>query len=152
VRRVAELESLGGVVRLSYSIALVTVGLLTISCHRSGTWKDDSKNWERAFRERTPTNITVVHSWYWRSAHWTHEAAYFFQVRGAVRAVLLSDTNLVRLSTNASMDFFGERPSWFAPKPLDAYEVWGYTSDPPSRFRLLIDSADETAFFTDYQL
>jgi hypothetical protein len=74
-------------------------------------------------------------------------------VTGAVRRELLSDTNLVRLATtNASIDFFGEQPSWFAPKPLEAYEVWGYTNEPPSKFRLLIDKTNETAFFTDYQI
>jgi len=139
--------------RLAHFITIVCAAVLTCSCHRSGTWNDDPKNWQRAFRERMPTNIGVVHSVYWRSAHWTYEAAYYFQVTGAVRSALLSDTNLVRLETiNTNMDFFGEKPEWFAPKPLGAYEVWGYTNEPPSKFRLLIDKTNETAFFTDYQL
>ena len=139
--------------RFLHFIALAFTALLATSCHRSGTWKDDPKNWERALGERTPTNITVIHSWHWRSAHWTHESAYCFEVRGAVRGTLLSDTNLVRLeTTNTNIEFVAERPSWFAPKPMDAYEIWGYTNDPPSKFRLLIDKTDETAFFTDFQL
>ena len=139
--------------RLAYFIALVCVALFTTSCHRSGTWKDDTKNWDRAFSQHAPTNITVIHSYYWRSAHWSFEDAYYFEVTGAVRKELLSDTNLVRLETvNTNMEFFGERPSWFAPKPLEAYEVWGYTNDPPSKYRLLIDKTNDTAFFTDFQL
>ena len=80
------------------------------------------------------------------------EYAYFFEVRGAVRSELLSDTNLVRLGTNADMDIFTPKPSWFVPKPVDQYEVYGYTNSPPSRFRLLIDKTDESTFFTDFQL
>src|SRR5690348_10176314 len=118
---------LGGIMRLPHFTVILCVTLLTCSCHRSGTWNDDPKNWERAFSEHTPTNIGVVHSMYWRSAHWTYEYAYYFEVTGAVRRVLLSDTNLVQLaSTNASFEHFGEKPAWFAPKPFEAYEVWGY--------------------------
>jgi hypothetical protein len=138
--------------RSAHSIVWVGLLLLTCSCHRSGTWDDDSKNWERAFSGRIPTNVAVVHSRYWRSAHWSYEAAYYFEVTGAVRSALLSDTNLVRLPPDASMGYFGEKPAWFAPKPLEAYEVWGYTNDPPRNYRLLIDKTNEIAFFTDHQL
>jgi hypothetical protein len=138
--------------RAVYFAALIGTALLTISCHRSGTWSDDPKNWGRAFGERTPTNTMVVHSLYWRSAHWSLEYGYFFEVRGAVRKELLSDTNLVRVDPNSRMEFFSKRPSWFVPKSYDAYEVWGYTNDPPSKFRLLIDKTDETTFFADFQL
>jgi hypothetical protein len=145
--------SLGGIIRLAHFTVVVCASLLTCSCHKSGTWSDDPKNWERAFSQRIPSNIGVVHSMYWRSAHWTYEAAYYFQVTGAVRSALLSDTNLVRLeSTKVSADYFGEKPIWFAPKPLEAYEVWGYTNEPPSKLRLLIDKTNATAFFTDFQL
>ena len=100
-----------------------------------------------------PTNIGVVHSMYWRSAHWTYEAAYYFEVTGAVRSVLFSDTNLVELvATNTSFEYFGEKPAWFAPKPLEAYVVWGYTNEPPSKFWLFLDRTNGTAFFTDFQL
>jgi hypothetical protein len=138
--------------RLGHFAVFIGIALLTCSCHRSGTWSDDPKNWKRAFGERAPTNITVIHSQYWRSAHWTMEYAYFFEVQGAVRKDLLSDTNLVRLDTNASMEIFSPKPSWFVPKLIDQYEAWGYTNGPPSKFRLLIDKADGSTFFTDFQL
>jgi len=138
--------------RRIYLMISVIAAVLTSACHRSGTWNDDPKNWQRAFDERTPTNITVVHSRYWRSAHWTMEYAYFFEATGGVRSELLSDTNLVRLDANAQMRFFDPKPEWFAPKPVNEYEVYGYTNDPPSRFRLLLDKKDGRAFFTDFQL
>lgn len=135
-----------------FLLVLAVAALLLSSCHRSGTWNDDPKNWQRTFGEQTPTNITVIHSLYWRSPHWTMEYAYFFEVRGAVRSELLSDTNLVRLGTNAEMNFYSPEPTWFAPKPIRQYEVYGYTNNPPSNVRLLIDKTDQTTFFTDYQL
>lgn len=130
---------------------LLSLILLACSCHRSGTWNDDSKNWERAFGEHIPTNIVVVHSRFWRSAHWTYEFAYYFEVNGDVRKELLSDTNLVLLSKFED-DFFGEKPAWFAPEQIKDFEVWGYTNSPPSRFRLWVDKSGKRAFFTDYQL
>jgi hypothetical protein len=128
------------------------VVVLLGSCHRSGTWNDDPKNWQRAFGERTPTNITVIHSQYWRSPHWTMEYAYFFEMRGAVRSDFLADTNLVRLGTNSDMNVFTPKPTWFAPKSVDQYKVYGYTNSPPSNVRILIDKTDETTFITDFQL
>lgn len=138
--------------RLAYFTAFACVAVLASSCHQSGTWSDDPKNWQRAFGEQTPTNLAVIHSQYWRSAHWTMEYEYFFEVRGAVRSELLSDTNLALLGTNADMGISTPKPSWFAPKPVDQYEVYGFTNGPPSKFRLLIDKADESTFFTDFQL
>ncbi len=53
-------------------IAILAAIFLT-GCHESGTWKDDKRNWQRIFRVAKPDDITVVHSWFWRSPHFTYE-------------------------------------------------------------------------------
>jgi hypothetical protein len=52
----------------------------TPPCHRSGTWADDAKNFERAWGQAAPSGLRIPHSWFWRSAHFTREEAYYFQV------------------------------------------------------------------------
>jgi hypothetical protein len=47
-------------------------------------------------------------------------------------------------------DQCGTKPSWFAPKPLSQYELWGDLSG-RSRYRLFVDRAEGLAFFCDCQ-
>lgn len=77
-------------------LALVFLGFsffatLVSGCHRSGVWQDDPANWRRAFGTGQPSDAVVVHSFYWRSPHWTFEFEYFFHIRAndRLRARLL---------------------------------------------------------------
>ncbi len=63
------------------TIFTLLTALLLAGCHESGTWKDDARNWKRVFRVAKPSDITVVHSWFWRSPHFTYEYEYYLQVQ-----------------------------------------------------------------------
>lgn len=52
--------------------------LLVAGCHESGTWVDDSANWQRAFGQSAPDGVRVERSWYWRSSHFMREEAFHF--------------------------------------------------------------------------
>ena len=46
-----------------------------------------------------------------------------------------------------------ECPAWFAPKPVEEYEVWTFEDAPEhNNFRLLIDKSTGQIFLGDYQL
>ena len=60
-------------------LALTLLVSLCVGCHRSGTWNDNPKNWERAFGQKPPKDLKIVHSQYWRSPHFTLEFEYFFE-------------------------------------------------------------------------
>ena len=61
------------------NLALTLLVSLCVGCHRSGTWNDNPKNWERAFGQKPPKDLKIVHSQYWRSPHFTLEFEYFFE-------------------------------------------------------------------------
>ena len=53
-----------------------------------GNWTDDPDNWGRAFQSSKPDDVEVVHSYYYRSPHFTYEFSYYFHIRAnrALRA------------------------------------------------------------------
>jgi hypothetical protein len=61
---------------------LLLLALFSVNCGyvMAGKWEDDPANWKRAFHFTKPPEVTVVHSLYWRSPHWSYEAGYFFEV------------------------------------------------------------------------
>ncbi len=141
-------------------LALAILLSFCVGCHRSGTWEDSPKNWERAFGQKPPAGITILHSSYWRSPHFTLEFEYFFQVEPSesVRKELRASHELrlftpgTREEKAAVQSFFQRKPEWFIPKPLDRYEIWTVNpSDTGSgHFRLFIDRQTGVMFMTDY--
>ena len=123
----------------------------------SGTWEDDPGNWERAFQSKKPDDVTVLHSKYWRSAHWTYEFQYFFEIEhnGVFQGQLFTQNKLVRVegkdALEAKSNFFGEPPAWFAPKTMDKYEIWVYR-DHQGNFRIFVDTETGNLFLTDDQV
>lgn len=141
-------------------IALLLAAVVAAGCGyvRSGSWDDVPENWQRAFQSTKPENVVVVHSRYWRAPHFTYEAGYLFEIQpnAVLREQLFSRNRLRRLPdaevAKESRPCFAECPPWFAPKPLDQYEIWAYTDDPHSSFRVLIDKTTGHMFLSDYQI
>jgi hypothetical protein len=42
-----------------------------------GTWVDDKRNFDRVFGFGKIPDVQVVHSYYWKSPHWSTEYQYF---------------------------------------------------------------------------
>ena len=64
------------------SLLILFLGLVISigGCGSSGTWDDDPQNWNRAFQSSKPKDVKLIHSRYWRSAHWSYEFEYLFEV------------------------------------------------------------------------
>ena len=124
----------------------------------AGTWEDDPGNWNRAFRSTKPPDVTVVHSKYYRSPHWTYEFQYFFEIApNTTFKTQLFAQNKLRLltgkaATSVKSEAFGDAPSWFAPKDASAYEVWILAEEPDRKFKVLIDKTSGVIFLSDYQV
>jgi len=137
----------------------ITLGLLLclLGCS-SGTWENDSGNWERAFQTQKPDDVTVLHSKYWRSPHWSYEFEYFFEIEqnDKLKEQLFTQNKLVKLKGKAAEEAkkksFGESPKWFAPEAVDNYEVWVYKDDTGSNFRVFVEKSTGNLFLTDYQV
>jgi hypothetical protein len=137
---------------------VIFAAVLLVGCHESGTWKDDARNWKRIFRTSKPDDITVVHSWFWRSPHFTYEYEYYIQIRthAGLQERLLTMNPMRQLALESELQkaaiWSDHRPTWFAPKPIAQYEVWVYSNAPNSAFRLLIDRETADLFLSDTQL
>lgn len=122
----------------------------------SGTWEDDARNWERAFGQRKPPEIWIVHSRYTRTPHFTHESQYFFEFAPdaeLAKAMSAPENNLQirpadkEAPTELAMALH-EKPSWFAPRTPEAYDI--YEAKPPrENCFLLIDRTSGAIFLTD---
>ena len=122
----------------------------------AGTWEDDPRNWYRAFREQQPAGVKVVHSKYWRSNHFTEEFIYYFEVEATPewRDAFLKKRGLSQVSSSTSRSFrtnmhSDDTPGWFAPDPVELYEVWdkaGYFGS------VWINKTNEHIYFYDVQL
>ena len=145
--------------KTNFLVVFVVVNLIGCGYFNAGTWQDDPKNWERAFHQKTPQGIEIMHSYYWRSPHWTYEFRYFFSIRGTkeTRDLLFANGQLKKFDQNSGSNFqldnsFDNKPSWFLPKVLDQCEVWIFKDEPRGNFRLFIDKISGDIFITDFQI
>ena len=122
----------------------------------AGTWEDDPKNWNRAFSEDQPTQVKVIHSKFWRSNHFTDEHVYYFEVEATPewRDAFLRKHGLTQVSSASARSFrtnihSDDTPSWFAPDPVEIYDVW----DKPGYFgSVWMNKTNGHFFFYDMQL
>jgi hypothetical protein len=142
----------------SSRLAGALVGVLALAaCHRSGTWVDDPKNFQRAWGQSAPSDVQIRHSWYWRSAHFTREEAYYFQFarHDRLRRGFIAENKLRSLAdpTTVTVSDYScfSRPPWFAPKPIAAYRAW-VTPPNASRALILEDPATGDFFLSACQL
>jgi hypothetical protein len=141
---------------ITSQILWVILAVVLSSCHSSGTWEDDPKNWDRAFRSDKPGDVIVLHSRYWRSPHFTFEFEYFFEIKAheGLRKQLFTMNGLVKLggaeASKAFQDVFADRPPWFLPKTVNKYDVWIFHDEPRGNFRVFIDRETGDLFLTDY--
>ncbi len=102
----------------------------------------------------------MIHSWVWRSAHWTLEYQYFFEIEATdeIAQSLINRDDLQKLGNPESLDeslYFYQKPEWFAPKPLAEYDIYVYsegTSEASGHFILLVDHETRHIFIGDYLL
>ena len=142
------------------TLAITVVALFIAGCGylRSGNWEDDPGNWNRAFQSTKPADVVVVHSLYWRAPHWTFEAGYLFQIEPneALRKQLFTKNRLSQVERSEIREeerpCFGKCPEWFVPEPIEVYEVWRYSDDPQSKFRIFIEKSTGRMFLGDYQV
>jgi len=126
------------------------------SIRHAGSWEDDPQNWYRAFHEQPPAEVKLVHSKYWRSSHFPYEFMYWFEVEATPewKDGLMKKRALTAVSPSVARSFrtnthSDDTPSWFAPDPVQLYDVW----DRPGYFgSVWINKANGHVFFYDMQL
>ncbi|MBM4156894.1 MAG: hypothetical protein FJ221_18000 [Lentisphaerae bacterium] len=143
--------------RVAATMLATTLGLAAGGCgRRAGTWSDDPGNWRRIFQGPKPAKVEMVHSWYWRSPHFTMEFEYFVVIasNGTFWADLTRDGALEAVTDPAAREastngFFHARPAWFAPGPLEDYDILRFAREPRQNFRVLRHRATGTVHLHD---
>jgi hypothetical protein len=136
--------------------SLVTFAILqTEGKRQAGTWEDDPKNWYRAFKTEQPPEVTVIHSKYWRSDHFTDEHMYFFEVRSTPewKDSFLRSRKVEPVPPSKARSFRDNNgsdvPIWFASDSTESFEVW----DQPGYYgSIWINKTNGHIFFFDIQL
>jgi len=114
-------------------IALIQspLGIIIRGNPNAGEWEDAPENWYRAFGQAPPTGVSVVHSYYRETDHFTHEYIYYFEVDASPewQQAFLNKRNLGLVPESnawgARTGNGGEGiPNWFAPDPVEQYDVW----------------------------
>jgi hypothetical protein len=144
--------------KLLYRILIFAIITILSSCgyFTSGTWENDNKNWSRAYNFPIPDSVVLLHSWYWRSPHWTMEQAMYFEIEynKDVKDNYLSDPTLILLPAKDTINigFYNYKPKWFLPKPYRFYKIWKGNKDEIDHFMLFEDDINGHLYWTDYQL
>lgn len=147
-------------------IAIILFVLVICSCcnglFSSGTWEDDPRNWDRAFHTSQPEDVVIIHSYYWRSSHFTEEYQYFFEIEPNQKILeqLISEHELVLVEGEdaeyAINDYFSEKPPWFVPKGAESYEIYAVPGSDPStiksHFKVFIDKDTGNIFINNHQV
>ena len=120
----------------------------------AGTWEDDDDNWERAFNQNLPKEIILVHSWYWRSPHFTLEQEFFFELEPNEKIMesFLGKGDLQIIDSNSyhKINHFNEKPKWFTPKNYQSYDIW--ISNDYDNFFLFKEKESKHIFWSDSQI
>jgi len=131
---------------------LCAVLLLNASC--GGTWTDNEDNFKRVFGFARPNEVQVLHSYYWKSAHWSTEYRYYIELKAPNKFVdgLTSSTLMTRATASATDSGVcgGERPKWFLAKSPERYEMWQPKSS--AKYRVYRDKEDGELYVCDERL
>ena len=137
----------------SKAIRFLAIALLLILVACGGTWVDDPRSFKRVFDFEKPPEVTVLHSYYWKSPHWTVEYRYYIALAcprkfsdGLTNPSLMTRA----MPDQAKIDSCGDKPAWFLPKPPANYEAWMPRSD--AAYRVFRDKEDGTLFVCDQRL
>ena len=133
-------------------LLLVVLLLASLSC--GGTWVDDKGTFNRVFGFSKPQDVDVLHSYYWKSPHWSTEYRYFIALKappkftsGVTSAALMASVAPDRNVLNSCGD---KPPQWFLPKSLTNYEAW--VPRAAVGYRVFRDKSDGTLFLCDERL
>lgn len=131
---------------------IVTALFMLMLAGCGGTYVDDKHNFERALGVNRPSDVKVLRSIYWQSAHFTDEHCFYLELRPSEKSDILKTLTsakhvapVINFSENSPKSLVIKRPSWFAPKIGSSYERWASTNQ-FTTFGILHDKTDGTIF------
>ena len=136
-----------------FPLVLFHVAVIFLVAGCGGTWVDDDGNFKRVFHFAQPKDVKVIHSYYWKSPHWTTEYRYYIELEAPAYFVnnLTHPTFMapVAVDTIGSYGCLSSKPQWFLPKPAAGYEAW---VPKQAGYRIFRDKSDGRLFVCDERL
>lgn len=98
----------------------------------------------------------MLHTWYWRSPHFTREYRYYFEIEAnqQLETQLLVENDLVeigKVTLQGIPVLHGNIPEWFVAKTLENYAIYRYREAEGSNFWVFIDKETQNIYLTDSQ-
>jgi hypothetical protein len=138
----------------SYGRLLIAIAGLALLGGCGGTWVEDAGNFKRIFGFDMPTDVQVLHSYYWKSSHWSTEYRYYIAMRSSSKFTAgLTSAKLMTPAVpeeSALEACGGSPPQWFVSKPPSRYEMWVPKNS--AAYRVFRDKDDSTIYVCDEQL
>ncbi len=135
------------------ALSIFTLILPLAGC--GGTWDDDRGNFKRVFGFDRPADVQVLHSFYWKSPHWTTEYRYFIALHAPATFIRnLTDPLLMQpgtLTGDAATACGSNPPSWFLPPPMTRYRMW-VSHKEEDTYRVFLDPSTNTVYACDQRL
>jgi len=118
----------------------------------AGEWRDDPKNWKRAFGVPAPEGLIIHHSYYGRYPHFTTEWCYYFELEDSKNAreaigMYLFLQHSGKKPSELSLD--AGRPSWFLKEVPPAGDVWVYRG--ADQYFVVVDQVRGRIYVHDQQ-
>jgi len=157
-RRQVGADSTAALGHFPMRIPLIFSLLALCACHNAGEWNDDPRSLARAWGKEASQGILAIHSFYWRSPHFTREEVYFFQFapNPKLKADLIEANHLVSApyTSRTAKGFSRTRPVWFAPGSPHTYSAWAErpTGDAPPDILLFEDLSSGSLFLYSSQM
>jgi hypothetical protein len=138
------------------SLLLLLCGLFVVqTLVSSGTWHDDPGNWRRVFGSQRPESVEVLRSHYWKSSHWTYEAAYCFKLRVTDECLKTMKQGLRQRESNiVDYRYWMDAPDWFPKNGTEVDEIW-YDDSEPEGFNhsiMILDTNNQVVYLADWQV
>ena len=137
-------------------ICCISALIATTGCNyaSSGTFTDAPLAWSWAFGDSNPPQgVTVNHSQYWSSAHFTEEYIWYFDLTLDANAVelILNDADFrVDNHLESTTNYDSNAPQWFLPEGADGYTLYVSPSEPS--FLIYLNPDTGRSFWTKTQL
>lgn len=138
--------------RILYFIIICTT-LSSCGYFNSGTWEDDTESWNKVFGEDVPKEVEIVHSRFWKSAHWSYEFEVFFELKTThsfFKNYFINNNGVKKVKKLEFQDhYFQEKPNWFLPKTIENYVIWTNENE---NLKIFVDKKTYHVFYTYFQV
>ncbi len=138
-----------------FFLIILSATLSSCGYFNSGIWEDDPETWNKVFGEDVPNEVEIIHSQFWKSAHWSYEFEVFFELKTShsfFKSYFINNQHFEVKKVNyleMGEHYFQEKPNWFLPKTIENYIIW---TNEQENLKIFVDKKTYHIFYTYFQV